>query len=107
MKKDIHPKFYKNAKIVDESSGKTFQIGSTSEEIRVEISSLTHPFYTGKQRIVDSDNLVDKFEKKMKKVNKEAVKKKKKKKVSRRKSTVTKVEKKKKVTLKDMLQNFQ
>jgi large subunit ribosomal protein L31 len=106
MKKGIHPKFYNDAKITDTSSGKTFVIGSTVEEMNVEISSLTHPFYTGKQRIVDSENLVAKFEEKRKKADLKQVKKKKKKKVNRKKSSVSKVEKKDKVTLKDMLKQF-
>jgi len=106
MKKDIHPQFYKNATIKDNSSGETFSIGSTVENMTVEISSLTHPFYTGKQRIVDTDNLVEKFQKKMQKVNISVVANKKLKKVARRTSSVDKIEKTENLTLKDMLKQL-
>lgn len=106
MKKGIHPKFYLDAKIVDNSSSSTFIVGSTVEKMTVEISSLTHPFYTGKQRIVDTDNLVDKFKQKMKNVDKSKLEVKKKKKILRRKSSVEKVEAKSALTLKDMLNSM-
>ncbi|MFW5702629.1 MAG: 50S ribosomal protein L31 [Candidatus Dojkabacteria bacterium] len=106
MKQGIHPKTYKDAKIKDNSSGAVFTVLSTVKEMSVEISSLTHPFYTGKQRIVDSDDLVKKFEERKQKVNTKAIKQKKEKKVKRRRSKVQSLEKKEKVTLKDMLKDF-
>ncbi len=107
MKKDIHPQFHNNAQIIDESTGTIFSIGSTVKDMTVEISSKSHPFYTGKQRIIDTDNLVDKFEKKLKKADKSRINKKKKKKIKRRKSSVDKIERKQKLTLKDMLKQMQ
>lgn len=64
MKKDIHPKYYPEAKVAC-ACGNTFTIGSTREEIAVEICSACHPFYTGKQKLVDTAKRVDKFNKKV------------------------------------------
>ena len=61
MKKDIHPKYFKNAKISC-ACGAIYEIGSTSEEIQVELCSKCHPFYTGeKQKILDTARRVEKF----------------------------------------------
>lgn len=64
MKKDIHPKYFKEAKVTC-ACGHTFTVGSTSENISVEICSACHPFYTGKQKLVDSARRVDKYKKKV------------------------------------------
>jgi large subunit ribosomal protein L31 len=64
MKKDIHPKYYKNAKVIC-ACGHTFSTGSTEEEIKVEICSACHPFYTGKQKLVDTARRVEKFQEKV------------------------------------------
>lgn len=61
MKKDIHPKYYKNAKVIC-ACGNTFEVGSTEEEIKVELCSECHPFYTGKQKLVDTAKRVEKFQ---------------------------------------------
>ena len=61
MKKDIHPKYYPEAKIVC-ACGHSFTTGSTLPEIKVEICSACHPFYTGKQKLVDSARRVEKFQ---------------------------------------------
>lgn len=61
MKTDIHPKYNTNVKVTC-ACGSTFVTGSTLDEIQVEVCSQCHPFYTGKQRIVDTQNLVKKFE---------------------------------------------
>lgn len=90
MKKGIHPQFFDDAEIKDNSSGKTFRVGSTVREIHVEISSLTHPFYTGKQSIVDTEDRVKKYEERMKKLNSKKVEQKKAKKVTRAKKSVAK-----------------
>lgn len=63
MKKDIHPKYYDQAKVIC-ACGNTFTVGSTQEEIHVEICSACHPFYTGKQKLLDSARRVEKFQKK-------------------------------------------
>lgn len=60
MKKDIHPKYYPEAK-VNCACGNKFTTGSTMEELKVEICSACHPFYTGKQKLLDSARRVEKF----------------------------------------------
>ncbi len=64
MKKDIHPNYDKQAKALC-SCGATFNTGSTEKELKTEICSQCHPFYTGKQKLVDTAGNVDKFKKKM------------------------------------------
>lgn len=61
MKTDIHPKYYDNVKVRC-ACGNTFTVGSTVEEIHVEICSQCHPFYTGKQKLVDTAKRVEKFQ---------------------------------------------
>ena len=65
MRDKIHPKYYDNAKVTC-LCGNTFTIGSTKAEIRVEVCSKCHPFYTGEQRIVDSMGRVERFKRKYK-----------------------------------------
>jgi len=101
MKKNLHPQYNKEAKVVC-ACGSTFTIGSTITDIRVELCSDCHPFYTGKQRIVDTENLVKKFEAKQKSANIQALKAKKEK-LSKRQAKVTSIKAGKKLTLKDML----
>ncbi len=63
MKADIHPQY--NEITVTCSCGNTFKTRSTlAEDLTVEVCSACHPFYTGKQKIVDSAGRVDKFRKK-------------------------------------------
>ncbi len=62
MKTDIHPTYYANAKVLC-ACGNTFTTGSTLPEIHVEICSNCHPFYTGKQKLVDTAGRVEKFQK--------------------------------------------
>jgi large subunit ribosomal protein L31 len=64
MKPNIHPK-YQKAKVTC-SCGNSFEVGSTLAEIRVEICSLCHPFYTGKDKIIDTEGRVEKFQKRAK-----------------------------------------
>ena len=61
MKTAIHPK-YETAKVTC-SCGNTFETRSTINEIRLEICSNCHPFYTGTQRLIDTAGRVDKFRK--------------------------------------------
>ena len=61
MKKDIHPKYGES--VVRCACGETFTTGSTKEELSVEICSKCHPFFTGKQKLVDSGGRVDRFKK--------------------------------------------
>jgi len=67
MKKDIHPQF--NETVVTCACGNTFTTGSTMKEIRVELCSQCHPFYTGKQKFVDTARRVEKFQEKLAKVS--------------------------------------
>ena len=60
MKKDIHPPYYPKAKIRC-ACGTTFTIGATVEEIKTEICSACHPFYTGKEKLIDTAGRVEKF----------------------------------------------
>lgn len=62
MKKGIHPNY--KAITVTCACGNTFETGSVDNEIRVEICSECHPFFTGKQKFVDKGGRVDKFKKK-------------------------------------------
>jgi large subunit ribosomal protein L31 len=64
MKKDIHPKLYKNCK-VGCACGATFTTISTVPSIKVEICSACHPFYTGQQKFVDTEGRIEKFQKKL------------------------------------------
>ena len=64
MKKDLHPQFNTKAKVVC-ACGNNFEVGSTVDEIHVEICSMCHPFYTGKQKLVDTARRVEKFQEKL------------------------------------------
>jgi len=64
MKKDIHPQYYPKAKVTC-VCGNSFTTGSTLPELKVEICSACHPFYTGKQKLVDSARRVEKFKAKV------------------------------------------
>lgn len=60
MKAEIHPKYHKDANIVC-SCGNSVQVGSTLAEINVELCNKCHPFYTGKQNLIDAAGRIDKF----------------------------------------------
>ena len=62
MKKDIHPKYNTNAKAVC-ACGAIFEVGSTMPEVKMEICSQCHPFYTGNEKIMDTAGRVDRFNK--------------------------------------------
>lgn len=59
-KEGLHPKFYYDARVAC-ACGNTWTTGSTQKEIRTDICSNCHPFYTGEQRIVDTAGQVDRF----------------------------------------------
>lgn len=61
MKTDTHPTYYPEAKVVC-ACGNKAKLGSTLEEIHVELCSKCHPFYTGKQKLVDTARRVEKFQ---------------------------------------------
>ncbi len=62
MKKDIHPKYGKS--IIKCACGNSFETGSTKESMKIEICSVCHPFFTGKQKIVDTAGRVERFNRK-------------------------------------------
>ncbi len=62
MKEGIHPKYYKATARC--ACGNEFEVGSTIEEIKVEICAKCHPFFTGKQKLVDTAGRIEKFRKK-------------------------------------------
>jgi len=63
MKSAIHPKYYENAQVVC-VCGNRFTVGATQELIHIELCNKCHPFYTGKQRFVDSASRIQKFQNK-------------------------------------------
>ncbi len=64
MKEAIHPQYYQ-AKVTC-ACGNTFTVGSTMPEIRVEICSNCHPFFTGQQKFIDTAGRVDRFKARVK-----------------------------------------
>ena len=64
MKKGIHPKYYPEAKVIVNGE-EVLVTGSTKPELRLEIWSGNHPFYTGEQRILDTAGQVDRFMKRL------------------------------------------
>ncbi len=65
MKQGIHPTYFPEA-TVKCACGNTWKTGSTQESIRTDVCSACHPFFTGEQRIVDTEGQVDRFYKKVK-----------------------------------------
>ena len=66
MTESIHPKWYPNAKVIVEGEV-IMTVGSTKPEISVEVWSGTHPFYTGTQRLMDTEGQVDRFMRRLQK----------------------------------------
>ena len=62
MKKDIHPKYNIKTKATC-ACGAAFEVGSTIPEIKMEICSYCHPFYTGNEKIMDTAGRVERFNK--------------------------------------------
>ncbi|KKU85069.1 MAG: 50S ribosomal protein L31 [Parcubacteria group bacterium GW2011_GWA2_47_9] len=60
MKSDIHPKYYPKANIRC-ACGKTYSFGTTVEKLNLEICSNCHPFFTGKEKLIDTAGKVEKF----------------------------------------------
>jgi large subunit ribosomal protein L31 len=63
-KKDLHPQWYPAANVIC-ACGNTWTTGATQPELRTDICSACHPFYTGEQRIVDTEGQVDRFMKRL------------------------------------------
>jgi large subunit ribosomal protein L31 len=68
MKKDIHPKYYPEAKVFIGGELVT-TVGSTHPELHLDVWSGTHPFFTGQQRIIDTEGQVDRFQKRLERSN--------------------------------------
>lgn len=60
MKTAIHPKYYTGTKVTC-SCGNKFTVGSTQEEISVEICSACHPYFTGNEKVIDAAGRVERF----------------------------------------------
>ena len=93
MKKDIHPKYNIKTKATC-VCGAVFEVGSTMSEIKVEICSQCHPFYTGQDKIVDTAGKVEKFQARAAKT--EAMKSKKTKSTPKKTKKTSKIKTKKK-----------
>lgn len=99
MKQGIHPQWYSEVKVTC-ACGNSFATGSTLSEIRVEICSMCHPFFTGQQKLIDTLGQVEKFQKKLevskvKKAQREQI-------LVARKAKIEEI-KKEKPTLRDLL----
>ena len=68
MKADIHPKYEQGT--IKCACGNTIEVGSTKKDISVEICSQCHPFFTGKQKLVDTAGRIERFRKKYEKFQK-------------------------------------
>ena len=90
MKQGIHPNYNANATVKCLSCENTFEIGSTKEQISVELCNMCHPFYTGTQRIVDSARRVEKFQARTSKKSDAPVRKKRDKAAARREKQAAK-----------------
>lgn len=73
MKEGIHPEYHE-AQIICTGCGSTFTCGAVMSEIRVAVCSLCHPFYTGKNKIMDVEGRVDRFKRKYAAVGKKEAK---------------------------------
>jgi len=65
MKEKIHPKYYEDA-VVTCSCGNSFTTGSTRKELKVEVCSACHPYYTGERRMLDTTGRVERFKRRYK-----------------------------------------
>ncbi len=68
MKPDIHPEYHKITAVC--ACGNTVELGSVNKEMKVEICSACHPFFTGKQKLIDTAGRIEKFKKKYAQFNK-------------------------------------
>ncbi len=71
MKKDLHPRYFPGAR-ASCACGHSFSVGSTKEYMEIEVCSNCHPFYTGKEKLMDTMGRVEKFRKRL--AQKEAMK---------------------------------
>lgn len=62
MKTETHPKYFPNATVTCNGCDRTYTVGSTAEQVTVELCSNCHPFYTGKQKLVDTAGRVERYQ---------------------------------------------
>jgi large subunit ribosomal protein L31 len=62
MKTETHPKYFPNATVTCNGCDRTYTVGSTKEQVTVELCSNCHPFYTGKQKLVDTAGRVERYQ---------------------------------------------
>ena len=67
MKKDIHPEYHETA--IKCACGNEVEVGSTKPDMKIEICSKCHPFFTGKQKLIDTAGRIERFRKKYAKFN--------------------------------------
>jgi len=60
MKKDIHPTYYEKAEVIC-ACGNKFTVGSTKPKLETEVCYKCHPFFTGKEKLIDSSGRVEKY----------------------------------------------
>ncbi|OGZ02742.1 MAG: 50S ribosomal protein L31 [Candidatus Liptonbacteria bacterium RIFOXYC1_FULL_36_8] len=89
MKQDIHPKYYEKAK-VSCVCGASITLGATKPNLNVEICSECHPFYTGKEKIIDTAGRVEKFKARKTEAGKKEPRKKSEKKAARKEKQAAK-----------------
>ena len=65
MKKDIHPEYYEEA-VITCACGAEYKVGSIRKEAKVSICAKCHPFFTGKQKFIDTEGRVDRFRRRYK-----------------------------------------
>ncbi len=65
MKEKIHPKYFNDAEVIC-SCGNTFSTGSTRKQLKVELCSKCHPFFTGERRMLDTTGRVERFNRRYK-----------------------------------------
>jgi large subunit ribosomal protein L31 len=65
VKANIHPEYHHDARVTCASCGTSFTTGSTRQELRVDVCSNCHPFYTGTQRILDTGGQVERFRRRL------------------------------------------
>lgn len=83
MKKEIHPEYFPQAKVTC-ACGNVFYVGSTKKEIAVEICYACHPFYTGKEKLIDTAGRIEKFKAKRERAAKASTRSKKEKRASQK-----------------------
>lgn len=93
MKKEIHPEYYPKAKVTC-ACGNVFSVGSTKPEIALDICYACHPFYTGKDKLIDTAGRVERFKARKEKAAKAVVR------TKREKMAVKKVKKESKTKTK-------